>query len=157
MAPGFSAGLNVSGCIYCGQCVRVCPTGALMERSHVDAVVAALGDPDTVVVAQIAPAVPATLDRGARPGRGRRRRCWSVWRPPSSAIGFDAVFDTGFAADLTIMEEATELVERVQNGGVLPMFTSCSPAWVQYVETAPARPHPPPLHLQVARSRWRAR
>ena len=133
VGPGFYAGINVSGCTYCGQCVRVCPTGALMEHSQVDAVVAELGDPNTVVVAQVAPAVPATL-------AGNRTK------PPAVPVmlehlaaalkqaGFDAVFDTGFAADLTIMEEATELVKRLENGGPFPMFTSCSPAWVSYVE-----------------------
>ncbi len=133
VGPGFYAGLNVSGCTYCGQCVRVCPTGALMEHSHVDTVVAELGDPDTVVVAQIAPAVPATLAAGRT-------------RPPSVSVmlehlaaalkqvGFVAVFDTAFSADLTIMEEATEFLERLQGGGALPMFTSCSPAWINYVE-----------------------
>ena len=133
VGPGFYAGINVSGCTYCGQCVRVCPTGALMEHSQVDAVVAELGDPNTVVVAQVAPAVPATL-------AGNRAK------PPAVPVmlehlaaalkqaGFDAVFDTGFAADLTIMEEATELVKRLENGGPFPMFTSCSPAWVSYVE-----------------------
>ncbi len=133
VGPGFYEGINVSGCTYCGQCVRVCPTGALLERSHVDDVVAALSDPETVVVAQIAPAVPATLAAARR-------------KPPAvpvmlehlaaalRRIGVSAVFDTGFAADLTIMEEATELVQRIQTGGPLPMFTSCSPAWVNYVE-----------------------
>jgi iron-only hydrogenase group A len=133
VGPGFSAGLNVSGCTYCGQCVRVCPTGALMERSHVDAVVAALSDPNAVVVAQVAPAVPATLDQE----RSRHEGVPAMLEHLSAAlkrIGFTAVFDTGFAADVTIMEEANELVKRVQDGGVLPMFTSCSPAWVQYVE-----------------------
>lgn len=133
VGPGFSEGLNVSGCVYCGQCVRACPTGALMERSHVDQVVEALGDPNTVVVAQIAPAVPATLAKG----RGKGQSVTEVLGRLSAALkiaGFDAVFDTGFAADLTVMEEATELVGRLQNGGTLPMFTSCSPAWVQYVE-----------------------
>ncbi len=148
VAPGFYAGLNVSGCVYCGQCVRVCPTGALMERSHVDAVVAELGDPNTVVVAQIAPAVPATLMKS----RSKRHDVQETLKRLAAAlkhIGFAAIFDTGFAADLTIMEEATELIDRVQRGGVLPMFTSCSPAWVQFVET-----HRPDLipHLSTCKS-----
>jgi iron-only hydrogenase group A len=148
VGPGFSAGINVSGCTYCGQCVRVCPTGALMERSAVNQVVAALSDPDTVVVAQIAPAVPATLDQQ----RARHEGVPVMLEHMAAAlkrIGFTAVFDTAFAADLTIMEEATELVHRVQNGGVLPMFTSCSPAWVQYVEL-----HRPELipHLSTCKS-----
>ena len=148
VGPGFSAGLNVSGCVFCGQCARVCPTGALMERSHVDAVVAALGDPNTVVVAQIAPAVPATLAKG----RGKGQSVPDTLARLAAAlksIGFAGVFDTAFAADLTIMEEATELVKRLQEGGTLPMFTSCSPAWVHYVET-----HRPDLipHLSTCKS-----
>ncbi len=148
VGPGFYPGINASGCTYCGQCVRVCPTGALMERSQVDAVVAELGDPDTVVVVEIAPAVPATLAAG-------RRKPASVTvmlehlAAALKQIGFAAVFDTAFAADLTIMEEATELVERLQGGGVLPMFTSCSPAWVNYVEL-----HRPDLipHMSTCKS-----
>jgi iron-only hydrogenase group A len=134
VGPGFAAGLNVSGCVYCGQCVRVCPTGALLERSHVEEVVAALGDPETVVVAQIAPAVPSTLARD----RTKPLSVSETLEKLAAAlkrIGFAAVFDTGFAADLTIMEEAAELVQRLQGGGAIPMFTSCSPAWVHYVET----------------------
>jgi iron-only hydrogenase group A len=148
VGPGFSAGINVSGCTYCGQCVRVCPTGALMERSHVNQVVAALSDPNAVVVAQIAPAVPATLDQE----RSKHEGVPAMLEHLAAAlkrIGFTAVFDTAFAADVTIMEEATELVERVKSGGVLPMFTSCSPAWVQYVEL-----HRPELipHLSTCKS-----
>jgi NADP-reducing hydrogenase subunit HndD len=148
VGPGFSAGINVSGCTYCGQCVRVCPTGALVEHSHVDQVVAALSDPDTMVVAQIAPAVPATLDQERARHQGVPAALERL-AAALKAIGFTAVFDTAFAADLTVMEEATELVERVKNGGVLPMFTSCSPAWVQYVEL-----HRPDLipHLSTCKS-----
>ncbi|MEI6450517.1 MAG: [FeFe] hydrogenase, group A [Actinomycetes bacterium] len=148
VAPGFSVGLNVSACVYCGQCARVCPTGAIVERNHVDAVVAALADPDTVVVAQVAPAVPATLLEGHSRSQGVRtmleRMAGALKR-----VGFDAVFDTGFAADVTIMEEASELLDRVQSGGVLPLFTSCSPAWVHWVET-----HRPDLipHLSTCKS-----
>ena len=148
VAPGFSGGLNVSACVYCGQCARVCPTGAIVERSHVDAVVAALADPHTVVVAQVAPAVPATLLEGHSRSQGVR----TMLERMSGAlkrVGFDAVFDTGFAADVTIMEEASELLDRVQKGGVLPLFTSCSPAWVHWVET-----HRPDLipHLSTCKS-----
>jgi iron-only hydrogenase group A len=148
VAPGFSIGLNVSACVYCGQCARVCPTGAIVERNHVDAVVAALADPDAVVVAQVAPAVPATLLEGHSRSQGvhtmLERMAGALKR-----VGFDAVFDTSFAADVTIMEEASELLDRIQNGGVLPLFTSCSPAWVHWVET-----HRPDLipHLSTCKS-----
>jgi iron-only hydrogenase group A len=148
VGPGFYKGINVSGCTYCGQCVRVCPTGALMERSHVDDVVAALADPDTVVVAQIAPAVPATL-AAARIKAPTVLVMLEHLAAALKRIGVASVFDTGFAADLTIMEEATELVDRLQNGGALPMFTSCSPAWVNYVEL-----HRPDLipHMSTCKS-----
>ncbi len=148
VAPGFSTGLNVSDCVYCGQCARVCPTGAIVERDQVDEVVTALADPDTVVVAQVAPAVPATLLEGHSKTEGVRVMLERL-AAALKRVGFDAVFDTGFAADLTIMEEGSELLDRVQNGGVLPMFTSCSPAWVNYVET-----HRPDLipHLSTCKS-----
>jgi NADH-quinone oxidoreductase subunit G/NADP-reducing hydrogenase subunit HndD len=147
VGPGFHDGINVSDCIFCGQCTRVCPTAALMEQSQVDAVVAALADPNAVVVAQVAPAVPATLMEGAYATSVR-----SMLLKLSAGlkrIGFGAVFDTGFAADLTIMEEVSELIQRVQTGGVLPMFTSCSPGWIQYVEK-----HQPELipHLSTCKS-----
>lgn len=148
VGPGFYAGINVSGCTYCGQCVRICPTGALMERSAVDDVVRDLGDPNTVVVAQVAPAVPATLagDRAKPPAVPVMLEHLAA---ALKQIGFEAVFDTGFAADLTIMEEATELVKRIEAGGPFPMFTSCSPAWVNYVEL-----HRPDLipHMSTCKS-----
>ncbi len=148
VAPGFSIGLNVSDCVYCGQCARVCPTGAIVERDQVDEVVSALADPDTVVVVQVAPAVPATLLEGHSKTEGVRVMLERL-SAALKRVGFDAVFDTGFAADLTIMEEGSELLDRIRNGGVLPMFTSCSPAWVNYVET-----HRPDLipHLSTCKS-----
>ncbi len=148
VAPGFAIGLNLSECVYCGQCARVCPTGAIVERDQVDEVVAALGDPDTVVVAQVAPAVPATLLEGHSKSEGVRDMLERL-AAALKKVGFDAVFDTTFAADLTIVEEASELLDRVQHGGVLPMFTSCCPAWVNYVET-----HRPDLipHLSTCKS-----
>ncbi|MBN1629728.1 MAG: iron hydrogenase small subunit [Thermoleophilia bacterium] len=148
VGPGFYAGINVSGCTYCGQCARVCPTGALMEHMQVDDVVAALGDPDTVVVAQIAPAVPATLalERSKSPSVQVMLEHMSA---ALEHIGFAAVFDTAFCADVTIMEEASEFIQRLQGGGTLPMFTSCSPAWINYVEL-----HRPDLipHLSTCKS-----
>jgi NADH-quinone oxidoreductase subunit G/NADP-reducing hydrogenase subunit HndD len=145
--PGFFDGINVSDCIFCGQCTRVCPTAALMEKSQVDGVVAALADPNVIVVAQVAPAIPATLMENAQASSVRTmllRLAAALKR-----IGFGAVFDTGFAADLTIMEEVSELIRRVQTGGPLPMFTSCSPGWIQYVEK-----HRPDLipHLSTCKS-----
>ena len=105
VAPGFAIGLNVSECVYCGQCARVCPTGAIVERDQVDEVVAALADPDAVVVAQVAPAVPATLLEGHSKSEGVRVMLERL-AAALKRVGFDAVFDTSFAADLTIMEEA---------------------------------------------------
>jgi iron-only hydrogenase group A len=133
IGTAFDDSLNVSTCIHCGQCVVVCPTGALAERSHIPEVLAALRDPAKTVVVQHAPAVSVTVGEafglpagadavGAMTGALRR-------------LGFDRVFDTSFTADLTIMEEASELVHRLQNGGSLPMLTSCSPGWIKFVET----------------------
>lgn len=130
--PAFYAGLNVSGCIFCGQCLKICPTGALTEKNHVDDVIKAISDPNIIVVAQVAPAIPATLlEEFQLPSLvGSLELLAGLLKQ----IGFTAVFDTSFTADLTVMEEVTELIERVTQGGTLPMFTSCSPGWVRYVE-----------------------
>ncbi len=130
--PGNDAGLDVSDCVFCGQCVRVCPTGALREKSAISQVAEALGNPQVSVVAQIAPAVPATIavELGIRNATDALLLIAGALRQ----IGFDAIYDTSFAADLTVMEEAHELVERLGHSGPLPMFTSCSPAWVRFVE-----------------------
>ncbi len=130
--PAFYAGLNVSGCIFCGQCLMVCPTGALVEKNNVEDVINALNDPNVIVVAQVAPAIPVTLlEEFQLPSLVGSLELLSGLL---KQIGFAAVFDTSFTADLTIMEEVTELIERVTHGGALPMFTSCSPGWVRYVE-----------------------
>lgn len=128
----FNYGLNVSNCINCGQCIMVCPTGALREQSAIKEVVDALNHPDMVVVAQHAPAVSVTLGEefGLKPGAD----VMGVMTTALRQLGFKRVFDTSFTADLTIMEEASELVERIQHGGALPMLTSCSPGWVKFVE-----------------------
>ncbi len=128
----FDQGLNVSRCINCGQCVMVCPTGALREQSHAKEVHAAINDPKKLVVVQHAPAVSVTLaeELGLKPGSDINGIMVAALR----ALGFDRVFDTSFTADLTIMEEASELVQRIRTGGKLPMFTSCSPGWIKYVE-----------------------
>ncbi len=132
ISPAFYTGLNVSGCIFCGQCIRACPTGALTEKSQGEDVIRALADPDVMVVAQVAPAVPATLMDAAE--ISSITEMLETLSGALRQIGFEAVFDTSFTADLTIMEEVSELLHRVKNGGALPMFTSCSPGWVRYVE-----------------------
>jgi iron-only hydrogenase group A len=132
VGTAFNQGLNVSSCINCGQCVLVCPTAALTERSHVAEVLGALADPDKVVVVQHAPAVSVSLAEafGLKAGTDIDGKMVAALR----RAGFDKVFDTSFTADLTIMEEGSELVQRITEGGVLPMFTSCSPGWIKYVE-----------------------
>ena len=115
-----------------GSRLLVCPTGALSEHSSLDAVVAALADPHTMVVGQHAPAVSVSLaeELGLKPGTDVDGKMVAALR----RVGFDRVFDTSFTADLTIMEEGSEFVERVRSGGVLPMLTSCSPGWIKFVE-----------------------
>ena len=133
IGTAFDEGLNVSSCINCGQCIAVCPTGALSEHSHIKEVLDALNDPNKVVVVQHAPAVSVTLGEefGIPPGAD----IIGVMTAALRRLGFDYVFDTAFAADLTIMEEGSELVHRLTNGGRLPMMTSCSPGWIKFVET----------------------
>lgn len=128
----FDAGLNVSSCINCGQCILVCPTGALTEHSYVNEVMTALADPTKKVVVQHAPAVSVTLaeEFGVAPGKDVDGKMVAALR----RMGFARVFDTSFTADLTIMEEGSELAHRIATGGVLPMLTSCSPGWIKFVE-----------------------
>ena len=119
-------------CISCGQCTAVCPTGALTEKDDTDKIWTALADPTKTVVVQTAPSIRATLGEcfGMPVGTNVEGKMVAALR----RLGFDKVFDTDFAADLTIVEEANELVERVKNGGTLPMITSCSPGWVKFCE-----------------------
>ena len=132
VGTAFNGGLNVSSCINCGQCVMVCPTGALREQSHLKEVIEAIHDPEKLVVVQHAPAVSVTLaeEFGLKAGSDITGTMTTALRK----LGFDKVFDTAFAADLTIMEEGSELVQRLTEGGTLPMMTSCSPGWIKYVE-----------------------
>jgi NADH-quinone oxidoreductase subunit G/NADP-reducing hydrogenase subunit HndD len=132
VGTAYDRGLNLSTCVNCGQCILVCPTGALTERSYLDEVVAALADPGRMVVVQHAPAVSVSLaeEFGIAPGQDVDGRMVAALR----RVGFDRVFDTSFAADLTIMEEASELADRIAHAGVLPMLTSCSPGWIKFVE-----------------------
>lgn len=128
----FNLPLNETPCISCGQCTVVCPTGALTERDDTYKVWAALADPDKHVVVQTAPSIRATIGEcfNMPIGTNVEGKLVAALR----RLGFDKVFDTDFAADLTIVEEANELVERIKNNGTLPMITSCSPGWVKFCE-----------------------
>ena len=128
----FDMGLGDTSCVSCGQCITACPTGALYEKDFLDDVLAAIGDPEKHVIVQPAPSVRAALGEefGYPMGTDVEGKMAAALR----RIGFDRVFDTDFSADLTIMEEAHEFLGRVQNGGVLPMMTSCSPGWIKYCE-----------------------
>lgn len=131
--PAHGADMDDSVCIHCGQCVAVCPTAALLEQQHGEDVWRVLADDRKHVVVQVAPAIRVTVAEGfgAAPGRGSVGRLVAALR----LLGFDAVFDTVFGADLTIVEEAHELLERLLHGrGPLPLLTSCSPGWVSYLE-----------------------
>ena len=119
-------------CLYCGQCVNVCPVGALKEKEDIDRLWAAIESHEVHVVVQTAPAVRAGLGEEFAMPIGSRVTGKMV--TALKRLGFDKVYDTNFAADLTIMEEGYELLDRVQNGGVLPMMTSCSPGWVRFLE-----------------------
>ncbi|MDF9408454.1 [FeFe] hydrogenase, group A [Pelotomaculum isophthalicicum JI] len=132
IAPGVDMVLAESNCVNCGQCVLVCPTGALCERDQTEQVWAALADPKKHVVVQTAPAVRVAIGEmfGMKPGSVATGQMVAAIRK----LGFDKVFDTDFTADLTIMEEGSELIERIGTGGVLPLITSCSPGWVKFIE-----------------------
>ena len=132
IACAFELDLDNTPCVSCGQCTVVCPTGALVEKDDTAKVWAALADPDKYVVVQTAPAVRAALGEefGMPIGTNVEGKMVAALR----RLGFDKVFDTDAAADVTIVEEANELVERIQNGGALPMITSCSPGWVKFAE-----------------------
>jgi len=131
VAPAENRMFVDSPCIQCGQCVSVCPTGALMEKSEIAKVDAAMKAGKHVVV-QTAPAVRAAL--GEEFGMPVGTAVTGKMVAALKRLGFNKVYDTNFAADLTIMEEGTELLDRIQNGGILPMITSCSPGWINYAE-----------------------
>ena len=132
ISSAFGLGLGDTSCVSCGQCIAVCPTGALYEKDATEEVLSAIADPEKYVVVQTAPAVRAALGEefGYPMGTPVQGKMVAALR----RIGFDKVFDTNFAADLTIMEESHEFLERVQNSGVLPLITSCSPGWIKYCE-----------------------
>lgn len=132
IGTAFDLPLSETSCVNCGQCIAVCPTGALTEKDYTAEVFAAIQDTSKHVVVQTAPAVRAALGEsfGMPIGTDVEGKMVAALR----RLGFDKVFDTNYGADLTIMEEANELVERIQNGGKLPMITSCSPGWVKFCE-----------------------
>lgn len=132
VGPAFNLDMVDTSCTYCGQCVAVCPTAALTEVNNTAKVWDALNDPSKHVVVQVAPAVRVAIGELFHMPHGTitTGKMVSALR----GLGFDAIFDTDFGADLTIMEEASELIHRIQNGGRLPMLTSCCPAWVKFFE-----------------------
>ena len=147
VAPAFEVGLELAPCTYCGQCASVCPTAAIVEKDDTQAVWAAISDPTKHVIVQTAPATRVALGEALGMNSGlivTGKMVASLRR-----LGFDKVFDTDFTADLTIMEEGHELLHRLQNKGVLPMVTSCSPGWVNFIELM----YPDLLpHLSTAKS-----
>ncbi|MCK9452281.1 MAG: NADH-dependent [FeFe] hydrogenase, group A6 [Bacteroidales bacterium] len=128
----FNHGLNLSTCVNCGQCIMVCPTGALKEKDHICEIKDMLSDPEKTVVVQYAPSISVSLAEEF--GLASGKNMVGVLNAALRRMGFNFVFDTSFSADLTIMEEASELVHRVTTGGTLPMITSCCPGWVKYAE-----------------------
>ena len=145
--PAFGLGLDEVSCSYCGQCTTVCPTAALTEKDDTDLLWEAISDPDKYVLVQTAPSVRIGLGEefGMKPGGIVTGKMVAALR----RMGFDKVFDTDFSADLTIMEEGHEILQRVTQNGVLPIMTSCSPGWINFVETM----HPEIIpHLSTAKS-----
>jgi NADP-reducing hydrogenase subunit HndD len=132
IVPAMKKELADVACVLCGQCVSVCPVNALHEKESITDVWEAIADPGKHVVAQTAPAVRAAIGEefGMPPGT----RVTGKMVAALKAMGFDRVFDTDFTADLTIIEEGTELISRIQGGGTLPMITSCSPGWIKFIE-----------------------
>lgn len=132
VGPVYDKSFADVNCMQCGQCINVCPVGALHEKEEVHDVIAALNDPTKHVIVQTAPAVRASL--GEEFGMPIGTRVTGKMVHALKLMGFDKVYDTNFGADLTIMEEGHEFISRIQNNGVLPMITSCSPGWVNYIE-----------------------
>ena len=132
VGPAYDISMADAPCIYCGQCIVACPVGALHEKEETDKVWAAIQDPSKHVVMQVAPAVRAAI--GEEFGLPIGTRATGKMFAAMKRLGADKVYDTNWGADLTIMEEGTELLNRIQNGGVLPMITSCSPGWIRFCE-----------------------
>ena len=132
VAPPFDMSLSDTPCVNCGQCINVCPVNALHEKSDIDRVWEAIYDPGKHVIAQTAPAVRAALGEAFEMPVGTLVTGKMV--TALKMLGFDKVFDTDTGADLTIMEEGTELIDRIRSGGKLPLITSCSPGWIKFCE-----------------------
>jgi len=132
IAPAYEAPLEETFCVFCGQCSAVCPVGAIVEKDDTAKVWDAIYDPGMHVIVQVAPAVRVALGDAFNLPNGTIVTGKMV--AALRRLGFDRIFDTNFTADLTIMEEGTELIRRVMNGGTLPMITSCSPGWINFIE-----------------------
>ena len=147
VTTAFDLPMDQTDCVLCGQCSLVCPVGAIVETDYTNEVTAAIQDPSKHVIVQVAPSVRVGLgdEFGMEAGAVVTGKMVTALR----MLGFDKVFDTNFSADLTIMEEGSELLKRIREGGKLPMITSCSPGWVTYLEK-----HHPELidHLSTAKS-----
>lgn len=133
VGPALLHEIGDSGCMFCGKCIQACPTAAIREKSDIEQVLSCLRDESKFVVVQAAPAVRAALGEefGFPIGYDAEGKMYSAFK----ALGFDEIADVNWAADLTIMEEGTEFIDRLQNGGKLPLMTSCSPGWIRFVET----------------------
>ena len=132
IGTSFNRGLNTSSCVNCGQCIMVCPTGALSEKNHFGEIQDALANPEKTVVIQYAPAISVSIAEEFNMEAGKDLN--GILNSALRKIGFDRIFDTTFSADLTIMEESAELIDRITTGGVMPLITSCCPAWIKYAE-----------------------
>ncbi|MEN6350818.1 MAG: [Fe-Fe] hydrogenase large subunit C-terminal domain-containing protein, partial [Syntrophomonas sp.] len=133
VVPTLGKDLIDSPCVMCGQCIHACPVGAIGEVEYIDELLAAIADPNKVVVTQIAPAVRVAVAEEI--GMSTGEMPMDVFVTALKQIGFDYVLHTNFTADLTILEEGNELLKRLTTGGTLPMFTSCSPGWINFCET----------------------
>ncbi len=133
VVPTMGLPLMESPCVLCGQCIHACPVGAIYENEQIDEFLAAVADPDKIVVTQIAPAIRLAI--GEEVGMNTGELPMEVFVTGLRQMGFDHVLHTNFTADLTILEEGNELLNRLKEGGTLPMFTSCSPGWINFCET----------------------